>query len=226
MILDEIHCRRIASVAKALGEMADQCVFIGGATVSLYVEDEASGEIRTTDDVDLVVDLATITEFWEFEARLGKKGFRPARTGPICRYEHDGILVDFVHKGGGQGFSNPWYPAGVASAETVELPGGVQIKVFPLAYFLASKVAAYHGRGEKDCRMSKDVEDIVRVLDGRRDLVADFRGFKVDVAAFLRTEFGRFLGDGLFLEAVRCNFHGPVADQRAARLVRLLTDLR
>ena len=41
---------RIKAVYNALEELADQVVFVGGATVSLYGERPA-GEVRPTDDV-------------------------------------------------------------------------------------------------------------------------------------------------------------------------------
>ncbi len=40
----------------ALEELADEVVFVGGATVALYA-DRPSGEARPTDDVDILVEL-------------------------------------------------------------------------------------------------------------------------------------------------------------------------
>ena len=43
-------------VYDALEELADEVVFVGGATVALYA-DRPSGEARSTDDVDILVEL-------------------------------------------------------------------------------------------------------------------------------------------------------------------------
>lgn len=47
---------RIKVVYGALEELANEVVFVGGATVALYA-DRPSGEARPTDDVDILVEL-------------------------------------------------------------------------------------------------------------------------------------------------------------------------
>jgi len=47
---------RIKVVYDALEELANEVVFVGGATVALYAE-RPSGEARPTDDVDILVEL-------------------------------------------------------------------------------------------------------------------------------------------------------------------------
>ena len=47
---------RIKVVYDALEELANEVVFVGGATVALYA-DRPSGEARPTDDVDILVEL-------------------------------------------------------------------------------------------------------------------------------------------------------------------------
>jgi hypothetical protein len=41
-----INIKIVAKVAKALRELRSQVVFVGGAVISLYTDDEAAGEIR------------------------------------------------------------------------------------------------------------------------------------------------------------------------------------
>ena len=50
---------RIKALYDALEELADQVVFVGGATVSLY-SDRLATDIRPTDDVDIVIELADL----------------------------------------------------------------------------------------------------------------------------------------------------------------------
>lgn len=47
-----INLHVVAEIAKALKELKEQIVFVGGAVVSLYTDDPAADEIRPTKDVD------------------------------------------------------------------------------------------------------------------------------------------------------------------------------
>lgn len=60
---------RIKAVYDALENLAKEVVFIGGATVSLYADRE-TGEVRPTDDVDILVELWTKSSYAEIESKL------------------------------------------------------------------------------------------------------------------------------------------------------------
>ena len=49
-----LNITRIKSVFHALGDLREKVVFVGGATVSLYI-DSKTEEIRPTDDIDVVI---------------------------------------------------------------------------------------------------------------------------------------------------------------------------
>jgi hypothetical protein len=57
-----------------LGPLKDQVVFVGGATVSLYA-DRAAAEVRPTEDIDIVVEIAIRMEYASLEDQLRKIGF-------------------------------------------------------------------------------------------------------------------------------------------------------
>jgi len=62
---------RLRAVASALNELNERVVFVGGATLSLYATDPATSEIRPTDDIDVVIEVATYAEFTsKIEERL------------------------------------------------------------------------------------------------------------------------------------------------------------
>lgn len=156
-------------VAIALKELKRSFVFIGGAMVSLYMEDPAAPSIRPTEDVDCIVEISTSGEYAKLEEELRKIKFINDMTtnAPICRWKYLGITVDIMPVDDAiLGFSNKWYKEGFKNAKTAKLPKGTEILIFTLPYFLASKFEAFHGRGEDDPRLSQDIEDIILVIGG------------------------------------------------------------
>lgn len=73
-------------------------MFVGGATVSLYATDpELAEEVRPTDDVDVVVELASYGGYAEIDEKLRALGFaNDVESGVICRYRLQGIVVDVM----------------------------------------------------------------------------------------------------------------------------------
>ena len=79
----QINITRIKVVARALQELNQPVVFVGGATVALYVNTGAAPEARPTDDVDVVVELATYGGYAGLEEKLRHLGFSPDSTSPV-----------------------------------------------------------------------------------------------------------------------------------------------
>jgi hypothetical protein len=52
----------IKKIAFALGELNEQVIYVGGATVGLYIHDPAADDVRPTKDVDISLSIATIGE--------------------------------------------------------------------------------------------------------------------------------------------------------------------
>jgi hypothetical protein len=52
----------IKKIAIALGELNEQVIYVGGATVGLYINDPAADDVRPTKDVDISLSIATISE--------------------------------------------------------------------------------------------------------------------------------------------------------------------
>jgi len=49
----------LQTVANGLGELNEKMVFVGGVVAELYVSDPAAYEIRSTFDVDCVIELSS-----------------------------------------------------------------------------------------------------------------------------------------------------------------------
>ena len=85
-------------VATGLGELKEVLVFVGGAVAVLYADDPASSDIRSTQDVDCVIELGSRMEHARLEENLQTKKFAhdTSKGAPICRWIYQGIKVDFM----------------------------------------------------------------------------------------------------------------------------------
>lgn len=203
----------LAMVATALGDdLRERLVFVGGCTTVLFITDTVTLEdIRTTDDVDLIVDLVGYSEWAQLQETLRARGFLESQEDDvICRMRLRGMKVDFMPDNADiLGFSNRWYGKGIESAETYKLPNGVKIRLLVPPLFLATKFEAYLGRGQGDLIMSKDLEDILLVVDGRPSLVEEVRKADWDVRAFIAEQFTSLLKARDFDHYLQGNLRGP-----------------
>ncbi|MDT8391691.1 MAG: nucleotidyl transferase AbiEii/AbiGii toxin family protein [Lentisphaeria bacterium] len=193
----------IEEVAAGLVPLLDSVVFIGGASSCLLIDDTIASGVRPTDDVDCIVEVGSRAEYSKLEAQLRSLGFSHAMAedAPMCRWIYRGVLVDVMPDDRAiLGFSNAWYKEGIAHAQEVTLPSGLLIRCLTLPYFVATKIEAFLSRGG-DFRMSHDIEDIVIVLDGQRDLAALGHGPE-SVVGYLRGKFVGFLADSNFIESL------------------------
>ena len=72
-----INIAVVAEVSKALMELNNQMVFIGGAVVSLYTDDPSADEIRPTGDIDLTLRVVSFSDWAKLHERLAQLGFSP-----------------------------------------------------------------------------------------------------------------------------------------------------
>ena len=217
----------LAIVAKGLEELKEKVVFVGGATIDLYLSDPALPGARTTDDVDCVVELGSRMQYYDLEEELRKLGFKHplGKKGPVCRWDYRGVVVDVMPtQGQVLGFKNRWYAEGVAAAEQAELPDGQRVWIFPPAYLIASKLEAFLDRGRGDHIGSPDMEDVLAVLDGGVDVEESILAAPSSVRDYLKAEFGKLLAKDTFVEAV--HGHVPSAEGGASRAERVLAILK
>lgn len=218
----------LAIVAKGLRGFKEKVAFVGGATIDLYIPDSADAASRPTDDVDCVVELTSRGQYYAIEEELRSLEFKNSLgKGPICRWEYRGIIVDVMPTDGKiLGFSNRWYPDGLANSETAVLPDGQEVQIFSAPYLLASKIEAFLDRGKGDFHASPDIEDIVALLDGCPDLKEQVQRAPKDVRSYLAEKFRALLAQPRFIEILP----GHVLDRanaqlRAVRVRALLEDL-
>lgn len=215
----------LSLVARGLGTLKNDAVFVGGATIELYIAGQPGLKIRPTDDVDCVVEVVSRVEYHKIEERLRGLGFHHPmdERAPICRWKYEGILVDVMPiEGKILGFSNRWYPEGFEKSILTKLPDGQEIRIFALPYLIASKLEAFKDRGKGDFLGSTDLEDIIAVLDGVPDFQEQIERASAPVKAYLREGFEEFLRDERFLDALEGHLPPAGRQERVQRAKAIL----
>lgn len=188
--------------AEILGPVLDEVVFVGGATIHLWLTERAVPGVRATDDVDVICDVATYGQYQALAEQLRQCGLREAIDEPvICRWRHDRtrLAIDVMPTSEGiLGFSNPWYDAGIRTAVARELSSGVSVRAMIPPVLVASKLAAWHGRGNGDVLKSLDVHDIVVLVNGRPELGEEIEAQQSDLRTYVANEVAALLADQSF----------------------------
>lgn len=188
----------LRQIAEALGDLREQVVFVGGAVAGLLVTDPLADSVRATRDVDAVVN-ANRAMFHRIEQAVAQRGFaRDVQSDVICRWIHkeSGVLFDLMPvQPEVLGFSNRWYPYAVETAESVELNPGLNIRLVSAVGFIATKLEAFAGRGAGDFLASHDIEDVLNIVDGREELMAEMADAPTDLRHAVASAFQKLLSD-------------------------------
>ena len=162
------------AMALALGPLRDRLVFVGGCATGLLLTEPAAASIRVTEDVDAIVEVASLAGYHSLRPLLAERGFvQTLEAGtPPFRWHWNRMQLDLVPVDERVlGFSNRWYRPGFAAAVSATLSPQVRLRHLTAPFFLATKFEAFNDRGKRDVYSSHDLEDIVTVVDGRPELV-------------------------------------------------------
>ena len=96
------NLQMLSDIAKALEEINNEVVYVGGAVTALYIDDPAAPGPSPSEDVDCVVEIYSYSEYGKLENRLRAKNFKDRDesgedvTPPTCRKYFLGAKVDFM----------------------------------------------------------------------------------------------------------------------------------
>ena len=219
MRADDPNLPLLILVAEALGDLREELVFVGGCAAGLLLDDPAAGEIRATQDVDAIVEAATLAELYRVEQKLPACGFaRDADSGVICRWKHrdSGALFDLMPvEASVLGFANPWYPEAMRTASHLALSPRITIRLIAAPVFVATKLEAFVTRGKSDYLASHDLEDVLNVVEGRPALADELRAANPALRQAIKLRFQRLLAEPNFLDSLP----GLVSDGDLAAVV-------
>ena len=65
----------LEAAVKLLDELVDRLVFLGGCATGLLLTDAAAPPIRATQDVDVITEVATMAEYYQFGRTVASRWF-------------------------------------------------------------------------------------------------------------------------------------------------------
>ncbi|AQT61979.1 hypothetical protein [Cellvibrio sp. PSBB023] len=187
------HRFMIQQVAQQLGsDLLSQVAFVGGCTTGLHITDEFTKEkVRYTEDVDLIIHVLGYTGWHKFSEQVTARGFKISMEDDVnCRFRLGSLCVDFMPDDENVlGYSNQWYSDALATAQPYPIDNGIIIRLVTPGYFLATKFEAFKGRGNGDLLASRDMEDILNLVDGREELLTEVRQLAPELKTYLTNAF-------------------------------------
>lgn len=202
-------------IARALGPLNERVVYVGGAVVSLYIDDPSADDVRPTKDLDLTLEIASLVELEALREELIHCGFaQTADDSVICRFRYEDVLVDVMATESiGWAPGNRWFKQGFGLAFKYSLDD-LEIRLLPLAYFLATKFDAFFDRGIHDLWASHDFEDIVYLLNHVSDIAEQVVNSEKTVKDYLVDCSKRILESPQLQEAIAGNLFYEGRDER------------
>lgn len=229
--MNELSLKMVEAVAQGLDDLNERVAFVGGGAVAgLYADDPASDDARPTMDVDCVLQLGTINDLYTLEEELRIRNFQhDTESGIICRWTYkkwiQDIAVDIMSTDERiLGFSNRWYAKGMDNKIKYELPNGYRIYIFPVTYYLATKLEAISSRGGNDLRQSHDFEDFIYVLNGCTTIKKDLLSISDDeLHLYLADKFHTLRNNSNIEECIECVL--PYGDEERCEYILSLLNI-
>jgi len=204
--MNNLIIENLEKAAAILSNISERFVFTGGATVILYAREDVYDEIRPTEDIDCVVEITTRSEYYQLAEKLRQGGLSECAqiNSPLCRWLYEELIIDIMPcEEKILGFSNRWYPDGIKNAIERTLPSQKKIEIFSPIYLLATKIEAHIGRG-KSFRFSRDVQDIIVLLDGCTALEQDYYLAQPTLGQYINQWFAANLDDLIEATYISC----------------------
>ncbi|MFN2424475.1 MAG: nucleotidyl transferase AbiEii/AbiGii toxin family protein [Cryomorphaceae bacterium] len=220
-----INLNAVEKVALALEELNDRVIYVGGAVVSLYVNDEGAEQPRPTKDIDISVQISTYSQMEVLREKLAAKKIYPAPFAKVLyRYSYEDILIDFIpFEETPLGPTNSWLKPGFKKAYPIKI-GNTEIKILPVSLFLATKWEAFKSRGN-DPRTSHDFEDIIYIIDNNIEVVQDIKEAEEDVQIFLKEMSVEILNHSSRNEIIECHVNPFTTEVRRKIILGKLEEI-
>jgi predicted nucleotidyltransferase len=211
------------AVADRLDPAGVDYAFVGGCIVNLLLDHPGLAPARPTDDVDVIVEVTAGQRYSDLEAKLRALGFQHDVTpnAPKCRWRLGDLTVDVMPtEGKDLGLNTRWFAEALAGAEERAVRGDIRLRLISPVGFLATKLAAFFDRGDGDYYGSRDLEDLLTVIDGREALVAEVTAAAPEMRRYLRDSLARLLASSAFRDVLSAALPSDAASQARLPMLR------
>jgi len=150
----------------------------------LLLDDVGLLDVRPTEDVDAIVEVASLADYHRLAEQLMLRGFKQTMEDntPPFRWYWNRLQLDLVPLDEKVlGFANPWYRVSYEAALVSEVASELALRHLAAPHFLATKFEAFKNRGQNDVYLSHDLEDIMTVVEGRSTVVPELGAAQADV---------------------------------------------
>lgn len=209
----------LIGMAQAMGPLCEQVVFVGGCATGLLVDNDGLMDVRPTEDVDAIVEVASLAAYHRLAEQLMQWGFKQtmADNTPPFRWFWNRMQLDLVPLDEKVlGFANRWYRVGFDSALSLEVAGGLCLRHLSAPHFLATKFEAFKDRGQNDVYLSHDLEDIMTVMEGRASVVQEMTA----AAEAVRKHVGQSIAALLDMPAFHNALPGLLSDPEQEQTIK------
>jgi predicted nucleotidyltransferase len=183
---------QLEAAAAILGPLVDEVVFVGGATVHLWLTEPGAPPSRATEDVDVICEVASRSAYYQLGEKLRERGLQEAADAPVlCRWQsaEPPLILDVMPTDPHiLGFSNPWYDEAITTAAAIALNSGAEIRAATPVLLMATKLCAWKGRGRGDLLRSLDVHDVLTLIDGRPELIEEIKAAPSAIGTYIKEE--------------------------------------
>lgn len=79
--------------AERLRPLLKEIVSVGSCVTGLLIDDPGAAQVRETNDVDVIAEIASYAKYTVFSERLRALGFQEdtSEGAPLCRWQHSGL---------------------------------------------------------------------------------------------------------------------------------------
>lgn len=206
----------LRAVADRLNSLGLDYAFVGGTIVNFLLDHPELSPARPTDDVDVILEVVTAQRYSEVEAKLRGLGFdHDMRQGaPRCRWVLEALTVDIMPTDGAfLGLNTAWFKEALATATEQEF-AHTRLKLISSVAFLATKLVAFADRGDRDYYGSHDLEDLVAVIDGREQIVAEVDRAPASLRGYVIESVQHLIDSPAFNEALAGHLPADRASQQ------------
>lgn len=216
------NLKMLKIIARRLGALNNEVVYLGGCTTALFISDPLSLDVRSTLDVDCIIDVISLGKYYQFENKLKKRGFSQSIENTVmCRWHYDDMILDVMPADEKiLGWGNHWFREAIKHTIIHKIADDLNIKSVTAPYFLATKIEAFKARGNNDFLGSHDLEDIIAVIAGRVEIADEVTATSDKLKTHLKLVFGDMLMNDQFVQSLPGHVSdGPVTMQRVQTVI-------